>query len=280
MNIDLTYTSSNGDSFPLVATDFYLKDASFHEYEWNPEVTKFRYGDLLKLFTKDSKRYDCTLAFNGSLADKEAMIKRFHDAAEHDVMMQQPGKLTYNGYEIDTYIIRSKVYSNNSITRTLNDVTFYCPYPFWIKETKYSIALTGDAVIDGADFLLNLPLDLGISGERTTIVAESSVPYDFRLVIHGACSNPDLWINGHEYNVNTDVTFGVDLIISSIEKTDEEKSIYLQYPSGNRINVFNLRNRDSYIFEPIEGRTIYLQSAQPISFDLFLIERRGEPQWT
>lgn len=280
MSIDLTYTSSNGDSFPLVATNFYLKDASFHEYEWNPEVTKFRYGDLVKLFTKDSKRYDCTLAFNGPLADKEAMIKSFHDGAEHDIMTEQAGKLTYNGYEIPTYVIASKVYPNKSNTRTLNDVTFYCPYPFWIKETKYSISLNGDEIIDGADFLLNLPLNLGVSGYDRTITAESAVPYDFRMEVHGAIDNPDILINGHQYNVNVSIPHNTKLIISSIEKTDIEKSIYLLYPSGNTINVFNLRNRDSYIFEPIIGKTITIRSAQNIDFDLFLIERRGEPQWT
>ena len=99
------------------------------------------------------------------------------------------------------------------------------------------------------------------------------------MEIHGPCSNPDILINGHEYNVNIDVPNGVDLVINSLEKTDEVKSIYLKYPSGNVVNAFNLRNRDSYIFEPINGKTILIDSFQAIEFDLYLIERRSEPQW-
>lgn len=277
--VDITYTSSSGVAFPLVATNFYIKDASIHEYEWNPEVTKFRYGDFVKMFTKESLKYDVTLAFNGSLSQKEGMLKEFHDEIERDIMTENAGKLTYNGYEISCFFINSKVYPNDSNTRTLNDVIIYCPYPFWIKETKYSLSLLGRSVIDGANFKLNLPMNLGISGFTTTINAESSVPYDFRMDIHGPCSNPDILINGHEYNVNVDVPNGVDLIINSLEKTDEVKSIYLKYPSGNVVNAFNLRNRDSYIFEPINGKVILIDSFQAIEFDLYLIERRSEPQW-
>lgn len=277
--VDITYVSSSGVAYPLVATNFYIKEASIHEYEWEPEVTKFKYGDLVKLFTKASKRYNVTLAFNGSLASKEQMLKEFHDETERDIMTESAGKLTYNGYEIPCYIISSKVYPNDSNSRTYNDVIFYCPYPFWIKETKYSISLSGKQIIDGANFKLNLPMNLGISGYQRVLNVDSSIPYDFRMVIHGACSNPEILINGHKYNVNTNVPTSVDLVINALEKTDVEKSIYLQYPSGNTINVFNLRNRDFYIFEPIIGKTIMIESSQAINFDLYLIERRSEPQW-
>ena len=52
-SINLTYISDNGVSFPLVATSMYLKEASFHEYSWNPEAVGYKLGDLLKIFTKD-----------------------------------------------------------------------------------------------------------------------------------------------------------------------------------------------------------------------------------
>ena len=105
--VDITYVSSNGVAFPLVATNFYIKDASIHEYEWNPEVTKFRYGDFVKMFTKESLKYDVTLAFNGSLSQKEGMLKEFHDEIERDIMTENAGKLTYNGYEISCFFINS-----------------------------------------------------------------------------------------------------------------------------------------------------------------------------
>lgn len=278
--IDLTYNSSTGESFPLVATNMYLKNASIHAFEWKPSSTAFKYGDLLKTFTKDAIYYDVTIAFNGALATKENIIKNFHDAIETDILTQTPGTLTYNGYTIDCYIISSKIYPNDSNTRTLDDCTIYCPYPFWLKETKYTLSMGGTALLDAANFELNLPLNLGVSGYQRTITVDSAIPYEFRLEINGAITNPSLTINGHIYNVGVTVPNTAKLIISSIEKTDIEKSIYVLYPSGNTVNVFDKRNRESYIFEPILGKTITISSAQIITFDLYLIERRSEPLWT
>lgn len=278
--IDLTYTSSAGTEFALVTSSRYIKEASIHDYAWTPEVTNFRYGDLVKLFSKEAIKYSITVAYNGSLSDIEDMLTDFHNETEADIMTQTPGTLSYNGYEIECYIIASKVYPGAENTRTLNDLVIYCPYPFWLKETKYSFSMSGSALIDAANFPLNLPLNLGVSGYKKTITVDSSVPYEFRLEIAGAVTNPSLIINGHTYGVSATVPTNATLVISSIERTDIEKCIYISYPSGNTVNVFNKRNKNSYIFEPITGPTIIIASAQELSFDLYLIERRSEPQWT
>lgn len=278
--INLTYNSSSGESFPLVATKMYLKNASIHAFEWKPSATAFKFGDLLKTFTKDAINFDVTVAFSGALSARESLIKDFHDAIETDILTQTAGSLTYNGYTIECFIIASKLYPGSANTRTLNDLTIYCPYPFWTKETKYSFNMSGSALIDAANFKLNLPMDLGISGYKKSITVDNKVPYEFRLEIQGAVNYPVLTINNHIYAVNANIPSGAKLIISSIEKTDIEKSIYILYPSGNRVNVFSKRDKNSYIFEPIVGETILISSAQAMSFDLYLIERRSEPLWT
>ena len=206
MNIDLTYISDNGTSFPLVATSMYIKTGSFHEYSWNPESVSYKYGDLLKIFTKEAQQYNCTLAFSGAQTDIERNIETLHDAWEHDIMLQRPGKLVWNDYSIECYFIQSKTYPNNSNTRTLNDCTIYCPYPFWTKETKYEIQATGaDQIIDGLDFPFDLPCDLGVAGYRKVINFDTSIPLDFRMVIYGVITNPCIYINGHLYEVDITV---------------------------------------------------------------------------
>jgi len=283
MNINLTYISDNGISFPLVAESMYIKEGSFHEYAWNPETVKYKLGDLLKIFTKDAQQYSCTLAFSGAQSARESSIEAIHDAWEHDIMLQKPGKLVWNNYSIECYFIQSKTYSNKSNTRTLNDVTIYCPYPFWTKETKYEIHATGaDQIIDGLDFPFDLPCDLGVSGYRRVITFDTSIPLDFRLVFYGVITTPSININGHLYEVQVTVPQNSTLTISSIEKNDREKGVVMTYPSGTQTSVLYARNRDSYIFEPITPKNgqIIITTAQTMDFDLYLVEKRSEPKWT
>lgn len=283
MNLNLTYISDNGVSFPLVAQSMYIKTGSFHEYSWNPEAVAYKFGDLLKIFTKDAQQYSCTLAFSGAQLDRERNIELIHDAWEHDIMLQKPGKLVWNDYSIECYFIASKTYSNSSNTRTLNDVTIYCPYPFWIKETKYEIHATGaSSIVDGLDFPFDLPCDLGVSGYRRIIPINASIPLDFKLVFYGVTTNPSITINGHLYEINITVPQNTVLTISSIEMNDREKGAILSYPSGVETSVLYARNRDSYIFEPItpQNGQIIVSTTQTIDFDLYIIEKRSEPKWT
>jgi hypothetical protein len=70
------------------------------------------------------------------------------------------------------------------------------------------------------------------------------------------------------------------LTISSIEKNDREKAVFLTYPSGNTVSALYARDRDSYIFEPIKGSgNVTVSSTQEMKFDLYLIEKRSEPKW-
>jgi len=281
--INLIYTSDNGISFPLVAEGMYLKDASFHEYEYTPEKVSYKYGDLLKLFTKDAIKYKVKLAFSGSETERQRNIEKIHDAWEHDIITQKAGKLTWNGYEIDCYFITSKVYPNDSNTRTMNDVVIYCPYPFWLRETLYQIQTTGEgSVIDGLDFPFDLPCDLGFGGYRKVIPFETTVPLDFRMVIYGEAIDPSIYINGHLYEANITVPANGKLTISSVEKNDREKAMILTYPSGTEASVLYSRNRESYIFEPIipKNGQVIVSSGQTLTIDLYLVEKRSEPKWT
>lgn len=281
--INLTYTSDNGISFPLVAEKMYLKDASFHEYDYTPEKVSYKYGDLLKLFTKDALKYKAKIAFSGSETERQRSIEQIHDAWEHDILTQHAGKLTWNGYEIDCYFISSKVYSNESNTRTYNDVVIYCPYPFWLRETLYRIETTGGgSVIDGLDFPFDLPCDLGFGGYRKVIPFDTTVPLDFRMVIYGEVIDPSLYINGHLYEATITIPQNGKLTISSVEKNDREKAMTITYPSGTEASVLYARNRDSYIFEPItpSNGQVIVSSSQTMTIDLYLVEKRSEPKWT
>ena len=278
------YTNSAGKTFNLLDFNMMkLKDAQLHKYAWVPEGVKYKYGELLQTFTKDSLIFPATFKVFGFVSERKEKLNAFHDAAEHDVMLIKPGLLTVDGYSIECYIIESDTIApeDNSGTTT-NEVAIYCPFPFWIKETKYEIQSTGSSeVVDGLDFPFDLSCDLGVAGYRKVINFDVTIPLDFRMVIYGECTSPAIYINGHLYEVQVTVPSYSTLTISSIEKNDREKAVFLTYPSGATQSVLYARNRESYIFEPIQGSgKIIVSTSQNLAFDLYLIEKRSEPKWT
>ncbi len=283
MSHTITYVNSDGVTFNLREIGgLRLKSASFHKYAWNNEATEFKYGELLKTFTKSAQMYQLEFAVEGTPEERKEILNDFHDATEHDIMLEQEGQLIIDDYYTSCYIIDSDTQApDNQSNRTTNIVTAYCPYPFWLKETQYSITSTGeDSLIDAIDFPFDLATDLGVTGFVQSITVDTTIPLDFRMEIAGPVTNPTINVNGHIYEVDVVVGTGSTLVISSLEKNDSEKAVKIVYPSGNSISVFNYRNRDSYIFEPIVGEDISISCEQNMSFDLYLIERRSEVPWT
>lgn len=278
------YTNSAGVSFDLLDfNSIKLKDAQLHAYSWNAEAVKYKFGELLQTFTKDAQLFSAKFKVFGAGYERREKLDAFHDATEHDVMLTQPGTLEVDGYTIECYVIESDTTApENGELETTNDVVIYCPFPFWLKETKYEIESSGtDMVVDGLDFPFDLPCDLGVSGYRKVIPFNTTTPLDFRMVIYGVVSNPSIYINGHLYQVNIVVPQNATLTISSIEKNNREKAVVLKYPSGTEVSALYARNRESYIFEPIKGSgLVNVSTAQVMRFDLYLIEKRSEPKWT
>jgi len=53
----------------------------------------------------------------------------------------------------------------------------------------------------------------------------------------------------------------------------------LTHSDGSTENCFNLRNRDSYIFEKIPAGVLTIASSANFKFDVVLLEERSEPKW-
>ena len=87
--------------------------------------------------------------------------------------------------------------------------------------------------------------------------------------------NPKIHIAGHTYEVNCEIGADEYLTIDSLDKT-----IVLKKNDGTTVNCFNLRNRDSYIFQTIpQGKNVVLWD-NSFGFDVILFEERSEPKWT
>lgn len=127
----------------------------------------------------------------------------------------------------------------------------------------------------GADHPYDFPYDYAVAATGKNIVCDSVGKNEFRLLIYGEAANPSISIGGHTYAINGHVAAGETLLIDSIKKT-----ITLTTATGSKINWYDKRNRDSYIFEPIPaGQNAVIWSGD-FGFDLTVIEKRSEPKWT
>lgn len=96
----------------------------------------------------------------------------------------------------------------------------------------------------------------------------------FQLIAYGACTNPSIIIGGHKYEVDCELGVGEYLVINS-----RTKKVYKVETDGTIVNQFNLRNRDSYIFEKMPSGSNAVLWNGLFGFDVTLLEERSEPKW-
>lgn len=127
--------------FDLMIDDFRIKEANFHTFEWQKTATEKRYGESVKAFTKQAATYETTLMLQGSEQYRKDILNKFHNAIEADVINGSPGRIYWEGYYIECYILSSETSpeEGQSPFVTNNKLSIYCPYPFWTKlvDTDY-----------------------------------------------------------------------------------------------------------------------------------------------
>lgn len=128
---------------------------------------------------------------------------------------------------------------------------------------------------NGAGYPYDFPYDYALPLISNNIFCESIGASDFRLLIYGEAANPSVIIGGHNYAINGTVGKGETLLIDSLTKT-----ITLTTAAGNKINWFDKRGRENYIFEPIPTGKVGVNWSGSFGFDLTIIEKRSEPKWT
>lgn len=127
----------------------------------------------------------------------------------------------------------------------------------------------------GADHPYDYGYDYAISVNGRMIQCDSVGKNEFRVLIYGPAANPNITIGGHKYAINGTIAEGESLLIDSISKT-----IMLTTATGTKVNWFDKRVRDSYIFEPIPAGNHAVLWSGAFGFDLTVIEKRSEPRWT
>lgn len=241
----LTYTSSNGTVFNLLSWDgLKTEKADFHKYKWKTTSIKKQFGEIPERFTKDAQSYKCTFLFRGSYASRKAKIESFHFCTEYDIVNMTPGRLQWGSDYIECYIVESDTQPRkNGQLYTENQVTIYCPNPFWIEEQTLNInPINGAAVGRESDkkYKDNYPYSYSypISPTAQFMDIDHYAPSNFKLIAYGPTNEVNVTIAGHVYRVAHSLTSHQYMVIDSRDTTKADKRCYMVNEAGVETNLF------------------------------------------
>lgn len=264
----LKYTSSNGQIFDLKVGRFRTRTANYHDYTWTPQTINQQYGTNVFRFDKAAQTYKTKLTVFGSLQERKQFLNLLHAAFEHDIITMTPGRLTHGMYYIECFIISVSTYYVNPWTN--NDLSIYCPYPFWRRDIDYSLTTADAGNYEYLDYPYDFPFDYMATLPGYSMVTNPGVkPADWTLKIKGYAVNPVVVIGGRSIGVNAVIGSGETLVISSRDKT----------VTKGDANLFNARVKTNDFFDPLPAGEQSVLWSGLFDIDMTVYEERSEPLW-
>lgn len=263
-----------GQRFEGLPNGVYLNSSDLRDYSWSYETINNR---ISRFFRGIKNRKIPLVVYCNSGDEAVSVMNRLHELAEADIVAEIPGKIFVGDYYTSGYItasaksnyLKKRKYCKIELTLTSDDQSWY------LEHSHQFFPATGNEFSGGVDYPYDYPHDYALSLNGRKIVCNSVWSSAFRLLIYGEATNPAVIINGHTYTVNGTIGKGETLLIDSMKKT-----ITLTTAAGKKINWFDKRGREEYIFEPIPAGQSTVTWAGAFGFDLTVVEKRSEPKWT
>ena len=270
----LKYKNHLNEVFEFGKDGIFVDMNNLHDYEWT--VTK-KGNRIAALDRSVSKRKLPVIILCSTEAKGIAARNKLLEVVEKDVLAMQHGRIIIGDYYFRCFVTKSEK-KNYLTTKRMMEVTLTLTtdHPYWVKESTFGFTrLNESGKVGGQNLDYNFDHPFDYFSSTDSFDNTGFVGTNFRMVIYGACTNPAVYVNGHLYQVDCEVGAGEYLTIDSVEK-----KVYLTANDGTITNMFNLRNRDSYIFEKIGAGTNTVNIEGNFGVDIILLEERSEPKWT
>lgn len=276
----VSFVNHNGESLDLTTWPIMLQDPEklLKVTRSNNSTDRTTEGIIVSRWYKRSQEYTLTVSiFADSEAEFYETVDLFERIAAPDIIDATPGRIHLGGSYMPAYLseLEASDWDPDSFSADIS-ITLLSPYPYWSTETTVNFLAANAAEANACKtYPYRYPHQYGNSLISSSLTNEAFAPCKFQMILYGPCSDPSVYIAGHEYNVNVTLLAGQRLTIDSREKT-----ILMTDVDGTKINCFHLRKRDSYIFEPIPVGTSPLIRSDNFGVELTLIEERSTPAWT
>lgn len=261
------YINHYGEEINFGEKGLYINESDLHDYEWSYDIVNKKVVNL----DNETKKPKIDVFATGE--NRNEIANHFFEVINKDVLENEAGRIVIGDYYLEGYFV-SKENSKYSSGKIIKMTMGYVATNKWMKKTKFSYMPEESTTSEDLDYPHDYPHDYKMHRSTKPIVNDGYRPCDFELVFYGAQETPTIIINGHTYQVYTTLQAGEYLIVNSLEKT-----IRKVLNDGTIQNVFNRRNKDSYIFEKIAvGKATVIRDTDA-RLDITLIEQRSEPKW-
>lgn len=272
----LKYRNHLGEVFEFGKDGIYVNTSDLHDYEWQvntkgSKISSFSYGTQTRTLP--------VIIICANAEEGIAARNRLFEVCEKDVLAFQQGEIILGGYSFRCFVTKASKKDYLVAGRYMTaDLTLTSDHPVWTKETAFTFSPV-TATETASEYLdyqgLDFPYDYFSTFTAQSLSNDSFADANFKLRVFGACSNPSVTIGGHTYQVDCTLEAGQYLTVDSLNK-----KIYITNNDGSAVNAFNLRNRESYIFQKIAAGNNTVSSSGNFNFDVILVEERSEPKWT
>lgn len=274
MRNECYYVSSKGKVFNFGVGNKRFNRGEIRDYTWayNDNYNK------VKAFNTELQTKSIQIFFiNTGTQILEKTAEQFYRVIDEDVRRMQMGKLYYNDYYVNCYIIGSSKTNYDSGVVIGEEITVLSDF-VWRKDVKQAFGLGAVAVIEGGfDYPYDYPYDYAPDYDSRRFVTKAIAPFDFTIEWSGYELNPQVTVNGHIYRVYVELFEGQNLAIDSVNKT-----IIRTLADGTKINEFDNRDRNNYIFEKMEvvdGSSIVELEGSLSKCVITAHIERSEPTW-
>lgn len=271
----LKYKNHMNEVFEFGQDGIFVDTNELHDYEWKITKKNKRISVLERDIT--SKSLPVVIICDTEAKGIEARNKLL-EVTEKDVLALQHGRIIVGDYYFKCFVTKSKKQDYLTTKRHMTlKLTLTSDFPYWVRESTHVFRKVGTPGSGGQnlDMFYDHPFDYFSGMGNKTLKNTGFVPTNFKMIVYGACVNPAVYIAGHLYQVNCELNYGEYLTIDSVSKT-----IFKTANDGTLTNLFNLRNRDSYVFEPVPAGESQVIWEGDFGVDVILLEERSEPKWT
>ncbi len=270
----IKYINHLGEVLEFGKNGLYANYNQLRDFEWKFEersgrIRKFSKGIVQKKLPILTLKKDAPIALKN----------RIFEIFEKDVIAHKYGRFFVGDYYLNCFITTSVKGEYLLDEKYLPlELIVTTDRPAWIRETLTQFRVddsTPEEDSQDLDYLFDFSFDYKSSDTTKKIGSDAFAPANFRMTIYGGCDNPQIYVGDHLYelqNISLSDTEYVE--IDSLAKTIE----YTRY-NGEKLNVFDKRNRDSYIFEKIRPDNNIVSWNGNFGFDIRLYEERSEPKW-
>lgn len=275
----ICYEKSNGkkielDKWPVVLED--ITDIFGKSWSYEVSENKLRNRSKLNKFYRTSVQKKITLQiFCDSESEYCEIVNNISEITDEDILSKAEGKLWYGDYYLPCYITGLAPKDYDDVFYTIDiDATLVSFYPFWINKHTYEFHSYNQVTTNNKRYPGRYPYRYTTGQNSNYFINPHFTDSNFRLIIYGKVTNPQVSIGEASYRANVILEEGERLEIDSRTET-----ITKIMRNGEEVNAFHSREKSRTFFRKIKPGRNTVSWPGGFDFDLIIFEERTEPKW-